>query len=90
MMTKSDTDFFKFADHDFTGIIEFRDGYFYKHGIGKLLYYKNGMYHREDGPALVYCSSLKSKAWFLNDLEYSMEKWKIEVERLKKSRLLLK
>jgi hypothetical protein len=69
----------------FTGIIETCDGMDSVFNV-EIAYYKNGDLHRENGPAIDYADG--SKSWYLNDKFYSETEWKIEVEKLRKSRLI--
>jgi hypothetical protein len=64
-----------------TGIVERSDGMIH-------LYYtiiqhiKNGKFHNENGPALVY--SDERKEWYLNGRSIPERYWKMEIEKLKK------
>jgi hypothetical protein len=53
---------------------------------GDKFWYLNGKHHREDGPAVERASG--NKFWYLNGFCYPEDAWKIEVEKLRKSRLI--
>jgi hypothetical protein len=73
------------AQDHFTGIIEYCDGTDYAFGP-QVRHYKNGTFHNENGPAIEYTDG--SKFWLLEGVHYGSEKyWKIEVEKLKQSRI---
>ena len=40
---------------------------------GRKVWYQNGKYHREDGPAIEYANG--SKEWFLNGKSYTEEEF---------------
>ena len=51
-----------------------------------IVWFKNGELHREDGPAFEW--SDREKSWYLNNIRYTEQKWKIAVRRLKLERVL--
>lgn len=74
------------APVEFVGIYERCDGVEY---LSSLLFthYENGFIHNEKGPAIVWLKN-GIKEWYLSNKNYSSEeRWKIEVEKLKKHRL---
>ena len=55
---------------DFTGGI--------KNAVGDIAYFKNGEWHREDGPARIYYANPTDPAvyaWQLNGDEYTFDEW---------------
>ena len=64
------------------GKLHRKDGYAYQEWYingekYKEIYFFNDKIHREDKPALIYYDKYKkiSKYYFLNDIEYTIEKW---------------
>ena len=51
-------------------------------------WFKNGLYHREDGPAIECADG--SKIWYLNDKFYSEQDYKITIRNIKLERVLKK
>ncbi len=49
---------------NFTGVVWLYENYYW---------YINGLYHREDGPAVELANG--DNFWFLNDKQYSQEEW---------------
>jgi hypothetical protein len=87
------SDGMEFPNH--FGIEYLKDEYFHRENgpashyfIGHKDWFLNGQVHREDGPAIEWVDGRKQ--WFLNGSEYPEDHWKIEVEKHKKGRLLLK
>ena len=52
------------------------------------IWFKNGNWHREDGPALEWSNG--EKAWFLNDNYYNEQDYRIALRKLKLERVLKK
>ena len=65
---------------NFTGCLIDKDNY--------IVWYKNGKMHREDGPAWEYANG--SKAWWLNDVRYTEQDWKIAMRKITLERILKK
>ena len=64
---------------NFTGCLENR--------FKTIVWFKNGEYHREDGPAVEYADG--DKWWYLNNLRYYKEQdYKIAVRIIKLERVL--
>jgi hypothetical protein len=78
----------KLFDKNFTGILEYCDGEEFADRIS-FNYYKNANHHRENGPALVFVNN-GDKYWCLNGNWHLEEKWKIEVEKLNRNKLIAK
>ena len=50
-------------------------------------WYKDGKWHREDGPAMEYVNG--SKYWYLNDVRYNSEQeWIIAMRKIKIEKVL--
>lgn len=75
---------------NFTGIVEICDGWYEDIFKTRSVFYEKGKISNLNGPAIMWGDGAKS--WWLNNelYDYKMEQWKIEVEKLKKSRLFLK
>lgn len=70
---------------NFSGIIEWCDGA--EHcSWTSVDYYKNGEYHREDGPAVTFLKSGNVEHYLHNNL-FTKEEWKIELARLQALKL---
>jgi hypothetical protein len=84
MKTKNDNEYSEFFINRFTGIIESCDGSRYaEYGVR---HFKNGTYHRENGPAVEWADG--EKRWYLNgEYFYTKDKFKIAVENVKKNRI---
>ena len=68
--------------NNFTGIVRVRHG--------DIVYLKNGVWHREDGPAItINTKSNISFYWCLSDLCYSFEIWCEMLKKTPEERLLL-
>ena len=65
---------------NFTGVV--RDV------LGDLTYFKDGKWHRDDGPAVIFKSGRLS--WFLFGKEYSFESWCAELNKTLEEILLLR
>ena len=52
---------------------------------GNVCYYKDGKYHREDGPAIEF--RFGTKFWYLNNVKYTKEEHKVELRKLKLQRI---
>jgi hypothetical protein len=87
MKYKETKEYFLFINKKSTGIIESCDGSFHYASNG-IFHYKNGELHREDGPAFEWTNG--KKEWYLNGKHYYKNEYKIEIEKLRKSRILLK
>jgi hypothetical protein len=59
----------------FTGLVEF----YIDSGIYCYAYYKDGLYHKDDGPAIIFpdCGiySANKSSWFLSGKRYLKEEW---------------
>jgi len=53
-----------------------------------IVWYKNGKWHREDGPAVQYSSGIES--WYLNNKRYTEQDWLIIMRKIKLERVLAK
>ena len=75
------------GDPFFTGVIRDRDG--------DLAYFKDGVWHRDDGPALVpFCPPLIISVtipsyWWLNGVSYRFDAWLKETNKTPEEKLLL-
>jgi hypothetical protein len=49
---------------------------------GDIAWYKDGKFHREDGPAICFFES-SHKAWYLNGNGYTEKEWKLKVRKIK-------
>jgi hypothetical protein len=74
--------------NNFTGIVEVCDGTKFMFNI-QICHLEHQMYHHESIPAIEYLSG--AKIWYFKGIEFrNEEKWKIEVEKLRKNRLISK
>jgi hypothetical protein len=82
-------------EHDArAGTVEQPDGS-YKDRLGNILWYnEDGQYHRLDGPAVIFVKSISFPDgivfWFVNDKEYTFDKWCKKLRKSDKKKLLLK
>ena len=53
-----------------------------------IAWFKNGEFHREDGPAIEYDNG--DKYWYLNDTLYNEQEWLIAMRKIKLERVLKK
>jgi hypothetical protein len=74
----------EFSHNNFTGIVEYCDGTDYVSG-SQVRHLKNGLLHREDGPAIEW-TTISIMQWWLSGEYYIEEIWKNEVEILKLKR----
>jgi hypothetical protein len=80
MKCKENKEYFLFINKKSTGTIESCDGSF-NYATNGIFHHKNGLRHREDGPACEYANG--NKFWYLNDISYSKDKWKTKVRKLR-------
>ena len=64
---------FNFKPGNFTGRVE-------NTKLGDTAWYKDGMYHNENGPAII---SRNGNLWFLNGAEFTEEKYRQKIRRMK-------
>jgi hypothetical protein len=83
MKTKNEQEHEELFHETFTGISEWCDGAIEPSEIS-FFYYKNGEYHNEDGPALVWM--IGTKIYHINNKPCSKEEWKTKVEKIKNNR----
>jgi hypothetical protein len=67
------------------GVLHREDGLGYETSDYKA-FYINGKWHRENGPAIEYYNG--GKEWWINDIQYTEQEYKIEM-RSRKLKLLL-
>jgi hypothetical protein len=67
------------------GVLHREDGPGYETSDYKA-FYINGKWHRENGPAIEYYNG--GKEWWINDIQYTEQEYKIEM-RSRKLKLLL-
>jgi hypothetical protein len=64
---------------NFTGIAEHSDGSLDLYDI-VAIYWKNGLIHREDGPAVIYMEYWL-RGWWLNGAPMTKQNWEIELNQ---------
>jgi len=51
--------------------------------LGGYVYFLNGEFHRDDGPAFLWAFGSGAEEWFLNGIKYTEKEYKIEMRRRK-------